>query len=304
MKKIVLLDGGMGQELIRRSTHKPHPMWSAKVLLDEPDIVEAVHCEYINAGARVITLNNYSVTPERLARDGAPEMFNTLQSRAIEIAHRAREKASVNRSTSVKIAGCLPPIYASYRPELAPSLEECIARYRVIAEVQASSVDLILCETMSSIKEAQAAATAAKETNLPVWLSFSIEDNDKSCLRSGESLKDAITAVKNTGIEAVLLNCSIPEAIDAAFDTLTTHFEPVGAYANGFTSIAALEPGGTVDNLEARKDLGPEAYAEIVLNWVKSGARIVGGCCEVGPAHIAALHTQLEKAGYEISDHI
>ena len=73
---------------------------------------------------------------------------------------------------------------------------------------------------------------------------------------------------------------------------------PYGGYANAFTSVDALEPGGTVDVLEARKDLDPAAYAEHALGWVRQGATIVGGCCEVGPAHIKALAEKLSAEGY------
>ena len=85
MSNIVLLDGGMGQELIRRSSHPPTPMWSAKVMMDEPEIVAAVHRDYIEAGAKVLTLNTYSATPERLARDASEDLFKPLQAKAIEI---------------------------------------------------------------------------------------------------------------------------------------------------------------------------------------------------------------------------
>ena len=96
MKKIVLLDGGMGQELMKRSKSSPHPLWSAKVLLDEPELVENVHVDFIKSGAKVITLNTYSITPERLARDGDVSLFEELQNKAITVAQRAREKASAH----------------------------------------------------------------------------------------------------------------------------------------------------------------------------------------------------------------
>lgn len=301
MKTIVLLDGGMGQELMRRSTQKPHPMWSAKVLMDEPEIVEAVHLDYIRAGASVITLNNYAVTPERLARDGSAEMFAPLQARAIEIARAAREKGALNIEHEVQIAGCLPPLYASYRPNLVPPTDECVRKYRFIVEAQANDVDLFLCETMSSIREAEAAATAAKESGLPVWLSFSLEDTTSGCLRSGEPLESALRAVAKINSDAVLLNCSVPESIDSAIDILLNNVAVAGAYANGFTAVDALEPGGTVESLSIRQDLGPEAYADFALRWVKLGAKIIGGCCEVGPAHIGKLRSELEKHGYQIT---
>ncbi|EAW30365.1 hypothetical protein GP2143_09175 [marine gamma proteobacterium HTCC2143] len=300
MSKVVLLDGGMGQELLRRSSQKPHSMWSARVLLEEPEIVEAVHRDYIEAGARVITLNNYSATPERMAREGHPELFDILQKKAIDIAKRARDNSPRARDHDIKIAGCLPPLFASYKPELAPNFEECLERYRVIADIQKADVDLFICETMSSIKEGTASAVAAASTGLPVWLGLTLEDNLEGRLRSGETLADAMAPIVDLGVEALLLNCSMPESINAAIGTLINGYDTVGAYANGFTSIAALKPGGTVEELQARQDLSPNGYAKFALSWVDSGAKIIGGCCEVGPAHIAELEQQLLAKGHEI----
>lgn len=299
MKKITLLDGGMGQELIRRSAQKPHPLWSAKIMMEEPDLVEAVHRDFINAGARIITVNSYSATPERLEQHQRRDWFEPLQKRAIDLARRAREKTQ-RAGAPVKIAGCLPPLFGSYRADLAPDFEDCLGQYKAIAEQQAGAVDLFLCETMSSIREGKAAAMAAIETGAPTWVSFTLEDNAACRLRSKETLADAIIAVSEIGVDAVLINCSAPETIDGAIATLQQGFPKIGAYANGFTSIEPLQPGGTVDCLQAREDLDPAAYAAHALQWIDDGAKIVGGCCEVGPAHIAHLNETLTESGYII----
>ena len=76
---------------------------------------------------------------------------------------------------------------------------------------------------------------------------------------------------------------------------------PYGGYANGFTSIDALRPGGTVASLSARSDLSPDAYADFACSWIDTGARIIGGCCEVGPAHIAHLAKRLKQAGHHLT---
>ena len=156
MSAITLLDGGMGQELIHRSKHPPSPLWSAKVMMDEPEIVAAVHGEYIAAGAKVLTLNAYSATPERLARDASEDLFKPLQAKAIEIAKVA------TGAHDVTIAGCLPPLFGSYHPENAPDFDVCLATYRRIVAEQKADVDVFLCETLSSIKEVRAAVQAAQ----------------------------------------------------------------------------------------------------------------------------------------------
>ncbi|MFQ5623296.1 MAG: homocysteine S-methyltransferase family protein [Paracoccaceae bacterium] len=297
MADIVLLDGGMGQELLHRSKQPPHALWSAKVMMDEPEIVQAVHLDYIRAGAKVITLNTYSATPERLEFQGIPEMFEPLQAKAVEIAGKARDESG---AADVRIAGCLPPLRTSYRPDLALPFDQGVAAYRRIAACQAGHVDVILCETMSAIVEARAAATAAAETGKPVWLSLSVADEGGKVLRSGEMVDAALEALSDIPVQAILLNCSRPEAISEALPLLIASGRPAGAYANAFAKAGGLSPGSTVEALEGRKDMTPENYAEIVAGWVGEGARIVGGCCEIGPVHIAAVRDRLVADGYTI----
>lgn len=290
---VVVLDGGMGQELRRRSSRPASPLWSSQVMLDEPHLVVAAHRDFIDAGARVITANTYSATPQRLARDADPGLFEPLHAAALDAARQACEQSGQD----VRIAGCLPPLVASYRPDLAPDDATCLGDYRRMVEAQTRGVYLFLAETMSLTREARAATIAAAESNLPVWIAFTVNDGDGTRLRSGEPLADAAREVVAAGAEHVLVNCAVPEAVTKAMGELAGIGVPFGGYANAFTSVDALQPGGTVDVLEARKDLDPAAYARHALRWVEQGATIVGGCCEVGPAHIAALTERLAAAG-------
>ncbi len=291
MNKVTLLDGGMGQELLRRSANPPSPLWSAQVLMDEPEIVEAVHLDYIKVGAEVITLNAYSITPERLVENGDVTKFSALQAQAIAIAKSAVKKSG----SEAVIAGCLPPMITSYQPELAPDIDACIATYREIAAEQKDHVDVFLCETLGSIREARAATIAAVETGIPVWTSMTVKDGEGTTLRSGEPLEEAIEAVKEAGAYAVLVNCSWPESLTQSIPLLKNSSLPFGAYANGFTSVDPLKSSATVAVLKARTDLGPTAYADHVMGWVESGATIVGGCCETGPEHIAEIAKRLAQ---------
>lgn len=291
---VILLDGGMGQELRKRSSQPASPLWSAQVMLDEPHLVTAVHRDFIDAGARVITVNTYSATPQRLARDADPDLFESLHAAALSAARQAREESGRD---DVRIAGCLAPLVASYRPDLAPDEATCRRDYRRMVEAQAGGVDLFICETMSLAREACSATRAAAESNLPVWTAFTVDDGDGRRLRSGESLAEAARDAVDAGAECVLVNCSVPEAVTTAMGELAELGVPFGGYANGFTSVAELQPGGTVDVLEARKDLDPAAYAEHALGWIAQGATIVGGCCEVGPDHIAEMARRLAEAG-------
>lgn len=295
MSKVVLLDGGMGQELISRAQNLPTTgLWSAHVMMHEPDIVEQVHREYVGAGAKMLTLNNYTATPERLARDATEDLFEPLQAKAIEICKKAIG------SSDVSIAGCLPPLFGSYKPETAPDFETCLKTYREIAKQQKDHVDLFLCETMASVKEITTATKAAAETGIPVWCAMTLQDGNGTLLRSGETLEAGIQAAKDAGASAVLANCSWPESIDQGLPILAASGLPFGAYANAFTGVDKLKIGGTVDELKARTDLGPNEYTQFALSWVEKGATIVGGCCEVGPSHIKHLHDALLASSHKV----
>ena len=294
---VVLLDGGMGQELRKRSARPASPLWSAQVMMDEPDLVEAVHLDFIAAGARIITLNAYAATPHRLALSGAADMFDALHAAAAAAARSARDKSG----RAVAIAGCLPPLVASYRPDLTPPEDVCLSDYRRIVSAQADHVDLFLCETMASTTEARVATAAASETGKTVWTALTVADADGTMLRSGEPAAEGAYAARNAGAAAVLINCSSPEAVVAALPALAAAGLPFGAYANGFIFVAPLRPDVTVDVLRARGDLDPASYADHALRWVASGARIVGGCCEIGPAHIAALARRLAAEGHDLA---
>ena len=296
-RPIVLMDGGMGQELVRRSSHEPTPLWSARILMDEPDLVEAVHRDYVAAGAKVLIVNSYSATPERLARDGDVAWFEELQAKAIEVARRAAGPDTV-------IAGCLPPLFGSYHPEHAPDFDACLARYREIVAEQAGKVDVVAGETLGSRREAVAATRACVEAGVPIWCGITVDDGDGTKLRSGEDVADVAAAVADAGAEAVCVNCSRPEAVGTAIGIIAATVGDrvaVGGWANGFVDAGAdLAIGGTVDAMAVRRDLGPEPYADHAMEWIAAGATIVGGCCEVGPAHIGHLAARLSAAGHDI----
>ncbi|MEO0496626.1 MAG: homocysteine S-methyltransferase family protein [Pseudomonadota bacterium] len=295
MAQIVLLDGGMGQELIHRFDGPTPPMWSSGVMAEQPELVEAVHRDYIAAGARVIVVNSYSATRPRLDRHGLIDRFEPLQKAALDIAQRAAKGHS-----GVHIAGGLSPLTGSYQPELTQPFEDCLAQYREIVALQKDCVSLFRVETMSTTSEAVAAARAVAEVGMDAWIAFTVSDDDGTKLRSGESLRAAAEAVVTEGAAAVLVNCSFPEAIDASLPTIANLPVPIGAYANGFTSVAALKNDNTVDVLQAREDITPGRYAEFALGWIACGATIIGGCCEVGPKHIGTVATAIGAAGHSI----
>jgi S-methylmethionine-dependent homocysteine/selenocysteine methylase len=283
---ITILDGGMGQELLARSSKKPTGLWATQILLDAPDLVRAVHLDYFSAGADIATANTYAIHRDRLAPFGIEDRLEALQQQACQIAVSARDEHG-----SGKVAGSLGPIGWSYRPDLALPVDQAAERYAEIARLQEPYVDLLLCETMVSVIQARGAAAGASAVRKPLWLSVSVNDEDGTRLRSGEPVTDILPLIAEFNLAALLVNCSVPEAVSQAVPLLANHGVPVGGYANGFTGIPEdfKKKGATADRLEKRKNLGPTRYADFAGGWIKDGATIVGGCCEVGPDHIREL---------------
>lgn len=290
-----LLDGGLGQELRHRSGREPTPLWSAEVLADQPDLVRDVHLDFLAAGADVITLASYAVTPARLAAAGRSDAFEPLQSAALRI---ARSALSAHGDRHARLAGCLPPLPGSYRPGERLAADRTARDYDRIAALQAPEVDLFLCETLPSVEEIVLATRAARGAGRPVWTSATVDETDGTRLRSGEPLAEGVDAALEAGAEAVLVNCAPPEAVGQALDILSGRAACFGAYANGFVTTAPLQGQATVAALSAREDLEPAAYAGFIEDWARRGATILGGCCEVGPAHIAELARRRANAGH------
>ncbi len=281
----------MGQELRHRKVPDPQGLWAASGLTEAPEVVARIHADYVAAGARILTTNSYSTTSSRLDRAGLGGRFEELNRLAGELAAEAAAAAD----HKVWVAGCLPPIGESYRPDLVGAHAEIEPAYRRQAEILAPYVDLFLCETMSSGAEAVAAASGAAHAGKPVWVAWTLEDGGGDRLRSGETVSAAAAMLADLPVSALLLNCSSPESLTRAMPELAGLTAlPVGGYANGFQRVP--EDWGqrsAIESLGARTDLGPDEYAEHALRWVAAGARLIGGCCEVGPAHIARLREVL-----------
>jgi S-methylmethionine-dependent homocysteine/selenocysteine methylase len=286
----LLLDGGTGRELRRRGVPVPDNIWSAHALVVAPEVVREIHLDYIRAGADVITTNTYGVVRKRLAKAGLEDHFAELNRRAGRLAREARDQAG----RAVAIAGSLPPLNGSYRPDLVGRQEEILPLYREQVEALAPEVDLFICETMSSAAEALAAATAAAESGKPVWVAWTLDEDRSGRLRSGESVEEAAAAIAHLPVAAFLANCCAPESITAAMPALARRGR-AGGYANAFRPVPKdwkIESGGVIP---LRDDLGPEDYAVHAGHWRAEGAAILGGCCGTGPEHIARLRHMMDR---------
>lgn len=289
---VTLFDGGMGREIQQRRPQAAHGLWSASVLLDEPDLVVEIHREYIDAGAVVITTNNYATIPSYLSKAGMQNRYRELTRLAATLARRAVRESGKD----VAVAGSLPPLEESYRADLVPPPEIAQPIYQGIAEALRDDVDLYVCETMSSAAEAHNAASAALAhgQGKPVYVAWTLDETPGRGLRSGETVKQAVDALAGLAVDGYLFNCTHPEAIEAGLrelKALTT--KPLGCYPNRLNKVPE---GWTLDNeitTGLRSDLPQHLYVEAMLRSIRAGATMVGGCCGIGPSDIRALAERL-----------
>jgi len=296
MKLTLILDGGMGRELARNGAPFRQPEWSALALIEGPEFVRKAHDAFIAAGTDVITTNSYAVVPfhlgeERFRRDG-----KMLADRAGRIARKAASAAP----RKVKVAGSLPPLFGSYRPDLFRA-KEAASIASVLIEGLAPHVDFWLAETQGSIAEAKSLHDALAGDARPLWVSFTLEDGEGAAsaprLRSQEPVADAVRAALGWKVEALLFNCSQPEvmasALDAARKAAGGAALTLGVYANAFPPQDE-NAEANVGLSPIRADLDPPNYLTFAKNWLGHGAGIVGGCCGIGPEHIKAIRAAVD----------
>ncbi|MDG1739212.1 MAG: homocysteine S-methyltransferase family protein [Paracoccaceae bacterium] len=297
MTDITLLDGSIGQEAVKRSGDRATPLWSTSVMLEKPGVIEGIHRDYFDVGATIATTNTYAVLPDRLTTAGMGDKLEALLEQALVEAEAASDPSKGNR-----IAGSLGPIRASYRTDFQISFEDTAAAYHQLITAMDHRVDLFIIETVASLHQTEATLRATLVAKKPVWIAVTVDDSDGTILRSGEPLADLKPLIDTYDPQAVLINCSRPETVEAALEITLSFGRPCGAYANGFTRISEgfLVDSPTVDALEQRKDLGPTEYADLAMGWIAQGATIVGGCCEVGPDHIKELASRIRAAGHTI----
>jgi len=290
-----LLDGGMGRELRNRGVPILDTIWSANALLVAKDTVLQVHKDYIAAGADIITTNTYGIIRSELKKEGIEDKFVELN----RLAGKLAITASRSSEEGVAVAASLPPLRGSYRPDLVGKFDEIVPLYREQAEILEPYCDLFICETMSSGEEARAAATAVAEFGRPIWVSFTLHEDKSGKLRSGETIAAAAAKLKDLPVSGILANCAAPESIDAAMPELAKLGKVAGGYANTFQDIPkdwVMDGKKPTDGLlKLREDLDPEHYAVHAKTWLAAGARVIGGCCGTGPAHIARLKQLIES---------
>ena len=295
--ELLLLDGGVGSELIRRVVY-----WRSHGLEQDADTVRALHGEYLAAGADVITANTFHLTRrsylslfadrDHMRHIGAPGLearAGQLVRRAVALAREARDASG----RQAAIAGSVSPLAHPFRPDLAPPPDQARSEHEeMIAELAEAGADLLLLESMNTAAEARAALEAARAVGLPAWVSFVPRWDGR--LLAGETVAEAVAAVGPLRPGAILFNCAPPEDITQALGELSLHWRgPSGGYAQ----IGRYDPPSWkltfFPHFTGTEAWPPARYAAAAHHWVALGAQVVGGCCGTGPGHIRALREAL-----------
>ena len=309
----LLLDGGLASELERAGHDLNDPLWSARVLLDDPAAIEAVHRAFLEAGADCVTTATYQATFQGLAARGlAAAEAERLLLGAVELAIRARDRfraAHPHRrplvAASVGPYGAYLADGSEYRGDYGIGRAALADFHRGRWEVLArSGADVLLCETIPALAEARALAALAREgaapaaaasvpgaaATPPVWFSFSCRDEGR--LSDGTPIGEvAAWAEEDDAVAAVGVNCTAPRFLPALIAALAASTsKPILAYPNaGGDWDAAAKRWG-------RADAGAD-WVTACREWIAAGAAGVGGCCRVGPEAIRRMRAAVADPG-------
>ena len=308
----LLLDGGTGSELQRRGVDvltgatDRLKAWSATANVDNADVVQQVHQDYLRVGAEIIISNNFWTIPSAMERIGMRDQWQKYARAAGENAVMARNAGNPEAYVAGGIAA---PTLQGRSDSPASDVEQMGAdafrddyaqHSKLLAELGA---DLILAEYVGYIADCVAAVEACAEAGLPVFLGVRHIDEDGK-MQYGESLTDLVAALKGHPVDALLLMCSTPEAISTGLPIIRKGFDgPVGGYPNlGYNPTGPIMERPILTNrkpsegrdIAQNADYAPARMAEFAREWRQMGAQIIGGCCASGPEHVMAMRPEVK----------
>ena len=292
-KQTRILDGGMGQELLARGMKPNGTLWSANALIQKkyhPLLLET-HLDFIKSGAEVIVTNTFTLRRKRLRDNDIEDKFEYLNTKAGEIAKKAKEK-----NPHILIAGGLPPQYLTYEADTR-SDSEIKENFYEQAKLLNPFVDFFYFDVLSSVREFRLAIEAIENFDKPYLIGAHISEGIK--LPSGEKVSQIITEIDHKKLLGLMLSCVSPENYELNLNEIKNLGIPFGFKLNGFVttcpksgytnSYNKSKSGNPNEFLGQRKDLTPKNMALFVKKFKDAGATILGGCCETRPAHIEEM---------------
>ncbi len=265
--------------------------WCGPASLDNADVLEAIHCDYIAAGADVITANTYASSRLMLEPAGFADRFEEINRTAVRAAHRAREASG---RADVLIAGSLshmcPVVGGTSRPDETriPSRAVVTEALTELADLfRREGCDLILLEMMYDPDRMGPAFEAAVKTGLPVWAGFSARRGADGEVLSflperDVPLQDLAAVLQEFDVATAGVMHTPSNLIGEAVDALRGSFAgPLMAYPDsGYFEMPRWQ---------FKDIIPPDEFRRFAANWVDSGVQIIGGCCGLSPEHIAAV---------------
>jgi homocysteine S-methyltransferase len=285
----LIADGGLATELEARGHDLSDALWSARLLVDAPQEIAAVHLAFFRAGAMIATTASYQVSFEAFAARGiGRDDTARLLRRSVELAKAARDQVG---AAGRRVAASVGPYGAAladgseYRGRYGLSVAQLEDWHRPRLEVLADAgADVLALETIPDVDEAEALVNLVRSLGVPAWLSYTI---DGMRTRAGQPLADAFAVAAGVPeIVAVGVNCCAPDDVLPAIGPSRETGKPVIVYPNS----GERWDGGR------RAWVGPSRFSSLrAVQWVSAGARVVGGCCRVRPSDIAELATALAE---------
>ncbi len=287
----VILDGGTGTELERRGASMDPEAWCGAATLDNLELLKAVHLDYIQAGAQVITANTYASSRLMLEPAGLSHRFDDLNRAAVGVAHKAREASGAD---DILVAGSLshmvPMIAGGAGNDRSrnPSPDQLATAFGELASLlKEESCDLILMEMMFHPERIELAVQAALNTGLPVWVGMSARRGDDGSVLSVTReadlpFSDVVDLAVQPGIDVAGVMHSESNVVGDALDVVRSRFDgPLMAYPDsGYFAM----PHWKFEDI-----IPPAELARFASEWKQQGAQVVGGCCGLSPEHIQAL---------------
>jgi homocysteine S-methyltransferase len=307
-QNVVILDGALATELERRVCDLNDPLWSARVLLETPELIRQVHADYFLAGADCAITASYQATFEGFARRGlSASQAADLMRLSVQLAIQARDTfwaVPENRIGRVKpfVAASVGPYGAfladgsEYHGDYGLSELELMAFHRPRMAVLASGADILACETIPSLLEATALAKLLEEfPSVNAWISFSAKDGVH--VNNGETFAECVQALEGfPQVIAVGVNCTAPQFIaDLVGSARGLTQKPIVVYPNSGETYNA-----TSKNWNGESTC--QSFATEARVWFEAGANMIGGCCRTNPDHIRAL--RLELSLIQTSQHL
>jgi S-methylmethionine-dependent homocysteine/selenocysteine methylase len=290
----VVIDGGMGTQLEKVGVAMHGKAWSSEAALSSPDVLRRVHEDFIRAGAEAIITNTFSAGRHMLEPGGLGEHVATINTTAVRLAQQARDNAAEG---PVAILGSI--CEWAFVQESDWNTPEAVGKS--VSEqahlLQATGVDALALEMCERIEFSIAAVEAAMETGLPLWIGVSARRHEganeiATFDYADRSLDELVRALaKYPAMAMNIMHTAVPDVAEALAIVRQHWNGPVGVYPeSGFF---------TMPNWQFVDVITPQALASAAREWVRDGARLVGGCCGLGPEHIAALCHALKRDGAE-----